>query len=216
MVAMQDPWGHLGPLYTRSPGQCSTQIEHSYWCKNLNQPQGAYNRSQGWNRKSILNLPQLTNINVELYGLLLALRLKKRIPPDLGSQFATLGANVRAFINIMRSLFYHLLVTLGQTTSQRCSKLAPKPFQPWLQLYRGLNSMLNMMPICTCKCHAKGRAWCTSVASMNVTGTWDGSNPFHQALNAHAMVVSSVGRSLEKMVSYEQESKGRLFINNPL
>ncbi len=133
----------------------------------------------------------------------------------MGSQFATLGANVRAFINIMRSLFYHLLVTLGPTTSQRCSKLAPKPFQPWLQLYRGLNSMLNMMPICPCKCHAKGRAWCISVASMNVTGTWEESNPFDQALNAHAMIVSSVGRSLEKMVSYQQESKGRLFINNP-
>jgi hypothetical protein len=24
---------HLGPLYTRSQGQCSTQIKHSYWCK---------------------------------------------------------------------------------------------------------------------------------------------------------------------------------------
>jgi len=75
--------------------------------------------------------------------------------------------------------------------------------------------MLNEVPICTFKCHAKGRAWCISVASMNVTGTWDGSNPFHQALNAHAMIVSSVGRSLEKMFSYQQESKGRLFINNP-
>jgi hypothetical protein len=51
---------------------------------------------------------------------------------------------------------------------------------------------------------------------MNVTGTWDGSNSFDQALNAHAMVVSSVGWSLEKMVSYQQESNGRLFINNPL
>jgi hypothetical protein len=51
---------------------------------------------------------------------------------------------------------------------------------------------------------------------MNVAGTWDRPNPFDQAMNAHAMVVSSVGRSLEKMVSYQQESKGRLFINNPL
>jgi len=31
----------------------------------------------------------------------------------------------------------------------------------------------------------------------------------------HGMVVSSVGGSLEKMVSYQQESKGRIFINNP-
>jgi hypothetical protein len=51
---------------------------------------------------------------------------------------------------------------------------------------------------------------------MNVTGTWDGSNPFDQALIAHDMVVSSVGRSLEKMVSYQQEFKGWLFINNPI
>jgi hypothetical protein len=51
---------------------------------------------------------------------------------------------------------------------------------------------------------------------MNVTGTWDGSNPFDQALNAHAIVVSSVGRSLEKMVSYQQEFKDWLFINNPI
>jgi hypothetical protein len=28
-------------LYTRSQGQSSTQIKHSYWCKSWNQPQGA-------------------------------------------------------------------------------------------------------------------------------------------------------------------------------
>jgi hypothetical protein len=41
----------------------------------------------------------------ELYGLVLAPRLKKRIPPNLGSQFATLDANVPAFINILTSMF---------------------------------------------------------------------------------------------------------------
>jgi hypothetical protein len=41
----------LGPLYTRSQGQCSTQIKHSYWCKSWDQPQGLYTTSQGWNRK---------------------------------------------------------------------------------------------------------------------------------------------------------------------
>ncbi len=50
-----------GPLYTRSWGQCSTQIKHSYWCKSWNQPQGLYTRSQGWNRKNLFNLPQVTN-----------------------------------------------------------------------------------------------------------------------------------------------------------
>jgi len=44
-------------------------------------------------------------VNAELYGLVLAQRLKKRIPWHLGSQFATLGANVPAFINILTSIF---------------------------------------------------------------------------------------------------------------
>ncbi len=49
-------------LYTRSGGQCSTQITHSYWCKSWNQLQGLnYTRSQGWNRKNLFNLPQVTN-----------------------------------------------------------------------------------------------------------------------------------------------------------
>jgi len=32
-------------------------------------------------------------------------RLKRRIPMNLGSQFANLGANVPAFINILMSMF---------------------------------------------------------------------------------------------------------------
>ncbi len=43
-------------------------------------------------------------INAELYGLVLDPRLKKRIPSNLGSQFATLGANVPAFISILKSM----------------------------------------------------------------------------------------------------------------
>jgi hypothetical protein len=39
-------------------------------------------------------------------GLVLDPRLKKRIPSNLGSQFATLlRANVSAFINILTSMF---------------------------------------------------------------------------------------------------------------
>jgi hypothetical protein len=34
-------------------------------------------------------------INAELYGLVLAARLKKRIPSNLGDQFAILGANLQ-------------------------------------------------------------------------------------------------------------------------
>jgi len=52
----------LGPLYTRSSGWCSIQITHSYWCKSWSQPQGLnYTRNQGWNRKNLFNLPQVTN-----------------------------------------------------------------------------------------------------------------------------------------------------------
>jgi len=62
----------------------------------------------------------------ELYGLVLAPRLKTRIPSwNLGSQFATLGANVPAFIKCPDVNVLAFLVTWGQTTSQKCSKLAP-------------------------------------------------------------------------------------------
>jgi len=44
-------------------------------------------------------------INAELYGLASASRLKKRIPWNLGSQSATLGPSVAAFINILMSVF---------------------------------------------------------------------------------------------------------------
>jgi len=44
-------------------------------------------------------------MNAELYGVVLTPRLKRRIPSNLGGQFATLGANVPAFINILTSMF---------------------------------------------------------------------------------------------------------------
>jgi hypothetical protein len=55
-------------------------------------------------------------------------KAEKKILQNLGSQFATLGVNVLAFINILMLMFLHLLVTWGQTTSQKCSKLAPSFF----------------------------------------------------------------------------------------
>jgi hypothetical protein len=84
----------LGPLYTRSQGWSSTQIKHSYCCKSWKQPQGLYTRSQGWNRKKIFSICPKLLINTELYGLVLAPRLKKRIPSNLGSQFASLVENL--------------------------------------------------------------------------------------------------------------------------
>jgi hypothetical protein len=44
-------------------------------------------------------------INSELYGFVLAPKAGKRIPSNLGGQFATLGAYVSAFINILTSMF---------------------------------------------------------------------------------------------------------------
>jgi hypothetical protein len=81
----------LGPLYTRRQGQCSIQIQHSYWCKSWIQPQGLYTiytRSEGWNRQKLFNLAQVL-INAELYGVVFAPKGQKKIPSHLGGQFAT-------------------------------------------------------------------------------------------------------------------------------
>jgi hypothetical protein len=53
---------------------------------------------------------------------------KKKIPSNLGGQFATLGANVSAFINYPDVNVLAFIRNLGQTTSQKCSKLAPNFF----------------------------------------------------------------------------------------
>ncbi len=58
-------------------------------------------------------------INVELYGLVLAPRLKRRIPSNLGSQFETLVANVVAFIN-----------NLGPDKKQKMLRVVPSFFSP--------------------------------------------------------------------------------------
>jgi hypothetical protein len=80
-------------------------------------------------------------LNAELYGLVLAPKLKKkRIPSNLGSQFATLGANVLAFINILSSMLKHLLVTLVQTTSQNA--------QSWPQVFLALTPSVKWALVC--------------------------------------------------------------------
>jgi hypothetical protein len=55
--------------------------------------------------KKIFSICPKLLINAKLYGLVLAPRLEKKIPSNLGGQFATLGANVSAFINILTSMF---------------------------------------------------------------------------------------------------------------
>jgi hypothetical protein len=52
--------------------------------------------------KKIFSICPKLLINAELYGLVLAPWLEKQIPSNLGGQFATLGANVSAFINIQQ------------------------------------------------------------------------------------------------------------------
>ncbi len=74
-----------------------------YWCKNWNQTQGLYTRSQGWKRKKHFNLPQTTN---KCWILLPCINPKadKNIPSNLGGQFVTYGSNIVAFINILTSM----------------------------------------------------------------------------------------------------------------
>jgi len=67
-------------------------------------PKGFTLGVKGRNRKKLFNLPQV-QINAELYGVVLAPRQKKKIPSKLGRQFATLGADVPAFINILTPMF---------------------------------------------------------------------------------------------------------------
>jgi hypothetical protein len=106
-------WPHLGPLYTRSQGQCWTQIQHSYWCKSWNQSQGLYTRCQGWNRKKTCGSAPST-IKCWTLWPCIGPKAEKRIPSSLGGQFATPAVNVLAFIS-----------NLGQFATQKCSKLAP-------------------------------------------------------------------------------------------
>ncbi len=75
-----------GPLYTRSQGQCSTQIKHPYCCKSWNQPPWLYSRSSAEIENIFSICPKLLT-NAELYGLVLTPRLKRRIASNLGSQF---------------------------------------------------------------------------------------------------------------------------------
>jgi hypothetical protein len=68
-------------------------------------------------------------INAEPYSLVLALRLKKRIPSNLERQFATLGANIPALINILKSMFLHL-VELGAKHKPKMVQVGPSFSSP--------------------------------------------------------------------------------------
>jgi hypothetical protein len=66
--------------------------------------QGLYTRHQGWHRKELFNLPQVINKCCTFWPCI-GSKAEKRIPSNLGGQFATPWANVPAFINIMTSMF---------------------------------------------------------------------------------------------------------------
>jgi hypothetical protein len=89
----------VGPLYSRSQGQCSTQIQHSYRCKSWNQPQELYTRSDGWHAKKLFNLPQVTN---KCWTLLVP-RLQKGYHQIWEANLHP-WSNVPAFLNILTSI----------------------------------------------------------------------------------------------------------------
>ncbi len=55
-------------------------------------------------KKTFQSAPS-TNKMLNFYGLVLAPRLKKRVLSNLGGRFASFGADVPAFINILTSMF---------------------------------------------------------------------------------------------------------------
>jgi hypothetical protein len=63
-----------------------------------------YTRSQCWNRKKKFQSAPSYNKRWTLWPCI-GPKAEKRIPSNLGGQFATLGANVPAFINILTSMF---------------------------------------------------------------------------------------------------------------
>jgi hypothetical protein len=71
--------------------------------------------------KNLFNLPKINFKKTELYGLVLAPRMEKGYYPIKGGQFATLGANVPAFIS-----------NLGKNNKQKMLKVGPKFCRPSL------------------------------------------------------------------------------------
>ncbi len=102
------PLSHeVGPIYTRSQGQCSTQIKHSYWCKSWNQPQGlsfftlGVKAEIGKTKKKNSICPQVTTNKCwtlwPCIGPKAAQKKKKKgYHGILGSHFVTLGAKQQA------------------------------------------------------------------------------------------------------------------------
>jgi hypothetical protein len=83
-------------------------------------------------KKNFSICPPQVLIIAELYGLVLAPRLKKGLPSNLRGQFAALGVNVPAFINILNVLAFSIS-NLGPI-------LQPKNAQSWSPSFLGPDS----------------------------------------------------------------------------
>ncbi len=126
------PLSDLGLLNTWSQGRCSTQIKHSYWCKSWNQPQGLYARSQGWTRKNLFNLPQVTT------------KCWTLLTPSLEKGYHRIW---EANLQPLRPMFQHLVYletnvlafisNLGPNNRPKMLKVGPKFFRPWLLVLNG-------------------------------------------------------------------------------
>jgi hypothetical protein len=55
-------------------------------------------------------------------------KVEKKILQKLGSQFATLGANVPTFINILMLIFLHFFSNLGLNHKQKNAQSWPQVF----------------------------------------------------------------------------------------
>jgi hypothetical protein len=86
--------------------------------------------SQGWNRKNIFNLPQVTNKCWTLWPCI-GPKAEKRIPSNLGSQFVTLvGTNILACIS-----------NLGPKNKPKMLKIGPKFFWALKSMPNGISKM---------------------------------------------------------------------------
>jgi len=93
-----------GSLYTRSQGQCSTQIQDSYGAKVEISPGGFTPVVNADIEKKLFNLAQVTDKCWSLWPCI-GPKAGKRISSNLGGQSAILGVSVPAFTNNLPSKF---------------------------------------------------------------------------------------------------------------
>jgi hypothetical protein len=126
---------YLGPLYTMSQGQCSTQIKHSYWCKSWNQPQGLFTLGvKPEIEKTFSICPKLLIINAELYRLVLVPRLKKkrRIPIEFGKPICNPWSQCSSIYYYPNINVVAFISNLGPHNKPKMLKVLAQVFYPSL------------------------------------------------------------------------------------